>query len=148
MNNQSFFSSANNSNMFLPNLQLKLDHKNFFLWKHTISTALEAFGLEKFLLSTSKPEMFTPSPTTDQRSSSTTINPDYTTWKQKDRLILLWLRSHLSEQILGYTISATTTHEAWLKIDTLFQATSEARVNQLRDQLHHTQKGSVYYGVC
>lgn len=130
--------------MILPNLQIKLNHKNYYIWRSTIISALEAFGLENFIVPNNAPSlMITSQPNTEQTQSTSIPNPEYTTWKKNDILILLWIRSHLCEQMLGHIARTTTTADALQAIDQSFQAESQARVNQLHDDLHRTPKGNM-----
>ncbi|CAN0910576.1 Retrovirus-related Pol polyprotein from transposon RE1, partial [Linum grandiflorum] len=135
-------SASSSINFQIPPISIKLDRDNYSLWRATIISSLEAFNLE--------PHVFAPNPPSATRFVTSAAgdateepNPAFTTWKQRDRFILLWLRSTLSERALSVVVRATTAHMAWQTIDRSFQAQTRARRMQLKLQLQSLSKGSL-----
>jgi gag-polypeptide of LTR copia-type len=57
-------------------------------------------------------------------------------------MILGWLRSSLSREILAQVVSAKTYADLWQTLQRSFSATSRARLSELRRKLQNTSKGS------
>ncbi|XLR15048.1 hypothetical protein S83_042986, partial [Arachis hypogaea] len=60
-----------------------------------------------------------------------------------DKLVLLWLHSHISENVLAYVIACETSRSTWIALEELFDAQSSARDNYLKTTLQDLQKGSL-----
>ncbi|CAM8945721.1 unnamed protein product [Rhodiola kirilowii] len=145
-------SDASHQNFHFPKLAIRLDRSNYSLWRSTVRSALEAFGLDSFLTDTSQP---TPTvvipaiPPLDPANSSTAVpeqiiqNPDFAPWIKRDRLILLWIRSTLTTPLLGMVARASTSAEAWCILARTFHAQTGARQMHLRQQLQTLTKGSL-----
>ncbi|KAL4573020.1 hypothetical protein LXL04_019813 [Taraxacum kok-saghyz] len=142
-------------NFQIPAITIKLDHKNFSLWRTTIVSALEAFDLESFVLDPKPPSETievpavaaapaTPTSAAVQAAPATTQpNPEYTLWKKRDRFVLLWLKSTLSDHASALVARSTSSHAAWQTIEKLFQAQTRATRMQLKVQLQTLTKGSM-----
>lgn len=88
-------------NFQIPSITIKLDRNNYSLWCTTITSALETFDLQDFILNPKPPAESievaaipaTPatatSPTVAVVPATTAPNPDYSIWKKKDRFVLL-----------------------------------------------------------
>ncbi|CAN0829352.1 Retrovirus-related Pol polyprotein from transposon RE1 [Linum grandiflorum] len=126
----------------IPPISIKLDRDNYSLWRPIALSTLEAFNLESHVLAPQPPST-TRFVTSAAGEAVEEPNPSYTTWKQKDRFVLLWLRSTLSERALSVVVRATTAHLAWQTIDRSFQAQTRARRMQLKVQLQSMSKGSL-----
>ncbi|CAN0879761.1 Retrovirus-related Pol polyprotein from transposon RE1 [Linum grandiflorum] len=135
-------SSSSALNLQIPPITIKLDRDNYNLWRATILSALELFNLESHVLS-HQPPSATRFVTTAAGDATEEPNPAFTTWKQKDRFVLLWLRSTLSERSLSLVVRATTAHLAWQMISSSFQSQTRARRMQLKVQLQSLSKGSL-----
>ena len=75
-------------------MTVKLDNSNYIVWKHQISMVLETYSLielldeihlvlEKFLKDLSG-------------TVTTVLNPDYLTWKSKEKALLTFISSTLT----------------------------------------------------
>ena len=144
--NASLLTLANNSSsnltLQLPPITIKLDRENFSLWRSTIISALETFKLESFILA--------PSPPTETRISTTPDgvttnepNLDFLIWKKRDRFVLLWIKSTLSERALSLVVRATSSYMAWIAIEKTFQAQTRVRRMAMKVQLQTLTKGSL-----
>ncbi|XP_028555712.1 uncharacterized protein LOC114580927 [Dendrobium catenatum] len=64
---------------------------------------------------------------------------EYKIWQTADSNLLSALFSTISQYILPYIITSTTTHEAWTVLERRLQPTSRSRVIQLKNELYHVQ---------
>ncbi|GFP98119.1 hypothetical protein PHJA_001956000 [Phtheirospermum japonicum] len=119
---------------------VRLDRSNYFLWRGTVRSALEANELESFLVSGNAPPTTLP-PKTD--STFREPNPAFPVWNRKDKLILLWVRSTLTTPLLGHVARATTTSEVWTMLEQMFHSQTRARQIHLKQQLQTLSKGSM-----
>ncbi|KAI0497455.1 hypothetical protein KFK09_020682 [Dendrobium nobile] len=62
---------------------------------------------------------------------------DYTRWQVIDNNLLSALFSTISQYILPYIITSTTTHEAWTVLERRLQPTTRSLVIQLKNELYH-----------
>lgn len=97
-------------NFQIPSITVKFDRTNYPLWRTTIITPLEAFDPEDSVLNPQPPTetIIVPAvaavPTTDTTPTivvtPATIapNPDYVVWKKRDRFVLLWQISTMTNQ--------------------------------------------------
>ncbi|XP_050115944.1 uncharacterized protein LOC126593845 [Malus sylvestris] len=74
---------------------------------------------------------------------TSTPNPAYESWYEKDQNILIWLNSTLSEDILPFTVGVSTSRELWRILEQRFAAGSDTHIHQLRSQLQSCQKGNM-----
>ncbi|KAL8161600.1 hypothetical protein V2J09_013089 [Rumex salicifolius] len=86
-------SSSSHSQIHFPNLSVKLDLDNNFSWKSVVFSTLEAFDIDEFVRD--KP-MDKPA----EGENDAEVLEAYRTWRKKDHLVLVWLRSTLSERLL------------------------------------------------
>lgn len=80
----------------------RLTRTNFLAWKSQIIPLLHGHKLQKYLISSPPPDSIV-------LDGKSVTNPAHDHWCQQDQLILAWLRSSLSESILGEVVSSTTT---------------------------------------
>ncbi|KAL4571540.1 hypothetical protein LXL04_018301 [Taraxacum kok-saghyz] len=120
-NNNNILGFATNSTFQIPSINIKLETSNYSLWRTTIISTLETFDLDSFMFSRTPPDetravqpAITP-PTTEP-------NPSYQQWKKRDRYVLLWLKSTLSERSLSIVARGSSSRTSWLAIETTFQA--------------------------
>ncbi|KAH9658932.1 protein kinase domain-containing protein [Citrus sinensis] len=73
----------------------------------------------------------------------TTSNPEYQVWKKHDHILLSWLLSSLSEEVLGTVVDCSTSFEVWTTLSNQFGARTRARILHLRTQIQTTKKGSL-----
>ncbi|KAI4324017.1 hypothetical protein L6164_023585 [Bauhinia variegata] len=90
-----------------PNRSIKLDRDNYFLCRTTALSFLEAFDMEGFV--------------TDLTLAPSLVDiDDYTIWKRKDPMILLWLKTHIGDKMLHNVARSTTSRDAWVTLETIF----------------------------
>ncbi|KAL4575776.1 hypothetical protein LXL04_011862 [Taraxacum kok-saghyz] len=131
-------------NLQIPPLSIKLDRHNYSLWQTTIISALETFELDTFVLSPNPPAETIPVlPAAADAPPTTAPNPDFQLWKKRDRLVLLWLKSTLSESSLAIVAQSTSSHQAWTAIDKTYQAQTRARRMSMHTELQNLTNGSL-----
>ena len=59
-------------------------------------------------------------------------NPEFIKWRRLDRLILSWIYSTLTPDIMSQIVGYESSHEAWIALQRIFFASSKARIMQLR----------------
>lgn len=71
-------------------------------------------------------------------ATANSINPAFQTWEQQDQLLLSWLQSTISRDMLTRIIGCKTSSQLWDKIHEHFQINTQARSRQLRCELRAT----------
>nr|KAJ0204360.1 hypothetical protein LSAT_V11C500243480 [Lactuca sativa] len=133
-----------NSSIQIPPLSIKLEIANYCLWRSTIISALETFDLESIVLDTKPPtETRTVAAPTPTDPPTIEINLEFQQWKKRDRYVLLWLKSTLSERALATIARATSSRLAWIALEKHFQAQTRARQMSMKVQLQSLSKGSL-----
>lgn len=138
--------TASSQNLQIPPINIKLDRDNYDLWRSTIVSALETFDLESFILKPNPPpETYMPTVSADNPKTERIpqLNPDFITWKKRDRFVLLWIKSTLSERALALVVRASSSHMAWTSIEKTFQSQIRARQMAMKLQLQTLTKGSL-----
>ncbi|KAF5460331.1 hypothetical protein F2P56_020209 [Juglans regia] len=69
------------------------------------------------------------------------LNPDYLSWQKTNQMILSILFSSLADSVIGHVITAGTSRELWLKLESMFSSHSQAKEFQVRFQLTNLSKG-------
>lgn len=75
-------------------------------------------------------------------NTTTTINPEYTTWVKQDQILLGWLLSSLTEPVLAQIIGLETSADVWNALQRHFASSSRSRIMQLRRELQLLKKGN------
>ncbi|GAV69740.1 UBN2_3 domain-containing protein [Cephalotus follicularis] len=124
---------------FSPNLQhfitIKLSQTNYLLWKTQLTPILKAYN---FLDLVHGDEPCPPQLTSEDNPAS--LNPSYTSWCQRDQLVLSWINASLSETTLPLVIGKNTSAEAWSALAQAFGSPSHTRILQLHMQLQNLKK--------
>ncbi|CAN0837920.1 Retrovirus-related Pol polyprotein from transposon RE1 [Linum grandiflorum] len=134
--------SSSSLALLIPPITVQLDRDNYSLWRSTVVSSLEAFDLESHVLKPTPPAQTRLVATAEGEATSET-NPAFTAWKKRDRFVLLWLRSTLTERALSSVVRATTAHTAWTTIERSFQSQTRARRMHLKAQLQSFSKGAL-----
>ncbi|KAI4297811.1 hypothetical protein L6164_037676 [Bauhinia variegata] len=102
--------------------------ENYFFWRTTILSTLAAFDMDGFVNGdiTVPPQYIQVASTNNesQELAQTIMNPEYTTWKKTDRLVLLWIKLLTTDKILGNIARATSAREAWETLEKMFYSQS------------------------
>lgn len=65
-------------------------------------------------------------------------NPVFLKWEQQDQLLLSWMQSTISRDILTWVIYCITYLQLWEEIHEFIQIHTQAQYRQLRCELHAT----------
>uniref|UniRef100_A0A803QN75 Retrotransposon Copia-like N-terminal domain-containing protein n=1 Tax=Cannabis sativa TaxID=3483 RepID=A0A803QN75_CANSA len=122
------------SNSLTSSLTIKLDRTNYLAWKSQVVPTVIGHDLDEILFNNIHPP-----PTLITRET----NPNFKQWKKRDQLLLSWLRSSMSEGILGSVAAHSTSFEVWKSLEQKFSGQSKARLLQLKSQLTNIQKGNM-----
>ncbi|RVW50500.1 Retrovirus-related Pol polyprotein from transposon TNT 1-94 [Vitis vinifera] len=134
--------NALSSTRFVPinfnhSLSVKLDNKNFLIWKQQIVSAIRGYGLQKFVFSDDEvPVQFL----TREDARSGKATKEFLEWEQQDQLLLSWLLSSVSESILPRLVGCDTSSLLWGRLEQYFASQTRAKAKQFKTQLQHTKK--------
>ena len=98
------------SSRFVPinfnhSLSVKLDSRNFLIWKQQIISAIQGYGLQKFVFSNNEvPIQFI----TREDARFGKATKEFLEWEQQDQLLLFWLFSSVSKSILPRLVGCDT----------------------------------------
>ena len=111
-------------------LLVNLDKNNYILWKTPMENVIFANGFEDYIegLKVCPPK----------ETSFGNSNPEFIQWRRYDSMILRWIFSTLTSEIIGKIVSFQTSHAAWTALQQIFSASSKARIMQLRLEFQRT----------
>ncbi|KAH9673912.1 retrovirus-related pol polyprotein from transposon RE1 [Citrus sinensis] len=113
------------------------------IWKSQILSFVRANGLEDLLDgSKTSPDQFLQSEA-ESASIDAELNPVYTTWKRKDQLLLSWLMSSISVEILSLVVNSETPLKLWTSLEQQFGSETSAKKVHLKIMLNNLRKGSM-----
>lgn len=121
---------------------IKLDRSNYTIWKSQIvfSTSNE---LEN-LLDGSRPcpDQFLAVDSTNPDTVAQEI-PAYAAWKKQDQILMSWLLSCISVEILSLGVTSKTSHKLWTSLEQQFGSETAAKKVHLKIMLNNLKKGSI-----
>ena len=122
---------------------IKLNQNNFMLWRSQVISSIRTNELEGFIDGSHicPPRVFIN--LGQDQTIVITPNPEYQVWKKQDHILLSWLLSSLSEEVLGTVVDCSTSFEVWTTLSNQFGARTRARILHLRTQIQTTKKGSL-----
>lgn len=129
------FSHSSITQISIP-VSIKLDRTNFLTWKSQIEPIVDGHGLAKHL----DPAISPP----DRQlviDNQNLDNPAFLPWYMQDRLLLGWLRSTISGDILSQYVKCQTAASLWTDLHQAYSAVSSARIMEMRRLLQSTTKG-------
>ncbi|KAJ3701119.1 hypothetical protein LUZ61_004824 [Rhynchospora tenuis] len=118
-------------------IQTVLSHDNFLLWRSQITPVLRGHGLIGYVDGSKT----VPAPVITNGDNVVISNPEFQEWQQQDQLILAWLFSSLSQQVLAQVVNCQTSAELWRCLNTFHTSQSVAKVLDLRLQLQTIKRG-------
>ncbi|KAL5789587.1 hypothetical protein ACOSQ2_004475 [Xanthoceras sorbifolium] len=116
-------------------LTVKLDNSNFLLWRQQVLAAIKGNRLSSFI----DPEVQSP----DRFNIDGSVNEEFLDWEQQDQILLVWMLSSITQELLPEFVGYHTTCEAWKSIEQLFASQSKANVMQLKLQLQTLKKAGL-----
>ncbi|KAL5537452.1 hypothetical protein UlMin_045608 [Ulmus minor] len=117
----SSFAPASGLQFFNHTLPVKLDRSNYVIWRSQIDNVIYANGFENFIEGLSVcPEKTVPG----------VINPECVNWRRQDRLILSWIYSTLTPEVMAQIVGHTTSSSAWKALEKIFSSSSRAPIGE------------------
>ena len=138
-------SAAISLTTFLPPVTEKLTRANHQSWKAQVVSALRGAQLADWLEATATPpEKFlaAEAPADGKEAEPPKANPDFAPWVAKDQMVLSYLLTNLSKEILGHVNTEVTAKGAWAKIEGMFASQSRAKIIMTRMALANATKGT------
>ena len=118
---------------------IKLDDKNYFLWRRQVLATVKGHNLLHYIDRTAKvPQQFA----LLEDALVDRVSEEFLLWKQQDQLLLPWLMASMSESILTHVVECDITWQVWEKIQAYFASHTKAQVQRLKTELRNTSKGS------
>lgn len=114
---------------------LKLTETNHSLWKTQFQPILKGYGLTSFIDGTKEiPPRTLP--------DSDEINPLFAEYEIQDSLLVGWLNSTLTPEVLCHVRGISTAKGVWDKLESYFAPKTRAHMMSLKKQLHSLNKGN------
>lgn len=126
--------STRSNFVFSLKISEKLNEKNFLVWRQQVEPYINAHNLDDYLVAPIIPPRFL----TAQDRATGTLNPEFRQWRLKDQMLLSWLQSTLSGEILARVVGCSHAYELWNKLLTYFHKQMRAKARQLRVELRAT----------
>jgi hypothetical protein len=121
----------------------KLNRTNHQSWKVQVLSTLRGAQLANWLKANSAPlEKFMPKKKPDDDNELPVTNPSYATWIAKEQMVLSYLLTNISKEILDHVNTEDTTRVAWTAIEALFASQSRAKIISARMALTTASKGT------
>ncbi|KAL5823883.1 hypothetical protein ACOSQ3_021861 [Xanthoceras sorbifolium] len=113
-------------------LTVKLDNNNFLLWRQHVLVAIKGNLLSSFIDSAvSPPARF---------NNDGFVSEVFLDCEQQDQILLCWMLSSITQEVLPKFVGYLTASEAWDSIVQLFASQSKANIMQLKLQLQTLKK--------
>ncbi|GAU47127.1 hypothetical protein TSUD_247490 [Trifolium subterraneum] len=112
----------------------KLTEQNYHLWRQQVEPYINAHSLDDLIGPAPAPPRFL----TVADHASATLNPLYRKWRRQDQMLLSWLQSTLSSEILARFLGSRTSQDLWGKIVSYFHKQLRAKARTLRVELRST----------
>nr|KYP51537.1 hypothetical protein KK1_026564 [Cajanus cajan] len=119
---------------FSHTISKKMDTKNYLLWCQQVKPVIKGHRLHHFLVNPQIPQKYLS--IIDRDSGQ--VSESYLAWEQQDQLLLSWLQSSMSKDILTRVIGCKTSFQLRDKIHSYFHSHMNAKARQLRNELRST----------
>ncbi|KAL4566494.1 hypothetical protein LXL04_030610 [Taraxacum kok-saghyz] len=116
---------------------IKLTANNFPVWRCQVESTLIGLDLDVYISSVQQP----PKQLTTEKNGSKS-NPEYLLWYRQDQTIISAILGCCSDSIQPLISSATTSREAWKRLNASFASESRSRVISLKSKLVKNPKGT------
>nr|KYP37941.1 hypothetical protein KK1_040830 [Cajanus cajan] len=126
--------SSSPSLTFAHTISEKLDTKNYLLGCQQVEPVIKGHRLHHFLVN---PQIL-PKFLTVSNKDENRVSKEYLAWEQQDQLLLSWLQSSMSKDMLARVIGCKSSFQIWDKIHAYFHAHTNAKARQLHSDLRST----------
>ncbi|KAM2560809.1 hypothetical protein TB1_011945 [Malus domestica] len=115
----------------------KLTRHNYITWRSLFLPILKRFKLLGLVNGTD----ICPSQFVCDSTCTRVLNPAYDVWCDRDQILMIWINSTLSEDLLPLTVSMDDSRSLWLSLEKRFSGASRSHVQSLRAKIQTIQKG-------
>ncbi|CAN6547905.1 unnamed protein product [Malus baccata var. baccata] len=115
----------------------KLNRQNYITWRSLFIPVLKRFKL----LGLVNGEDLCPPPFVRDLSGTCVPNASFETWCERDQILMIWINSTLSEDLLPLTIGMEDSRSLWQSLERRFSGASRTHVHSLRSKIQTIQKG-------
>ncbi|KAE9614328.1 hypothetical protein Lalb_Chr05g0226751 [Lupinus albus] len=129
---------AISSPLVLPLPSMKLNEKNYLVWRHFMIATLTSNKANRFILGTKIPHQFI----NDNDRLINRINPAFLSREEVDQSIFSWILNSLSESLQRRGVGCVHSWQLWEELDSYCDSQTKARSRQLRSQLRSISQGS------
>lgn len=116
---------------------LKLKETNYLAWKTQFLPIIKCYNLNRHIDGTTEPTPIITNSTTSQPEP----NPEYLKWIQEDQLLLSWICSSLTEEVMPYVTGLESAFDAWNSLSEAFGTSNSAKRVQLHIALQNLSLG-------
>ena len=120
-------------------MTVKLDYKNYLVWRHQIEMVLEAYSIINFI----EDNLEAPYPLLKDSSGNytTEANSEYIQWRNRGQTLFTFINSTLSPSILALTVGQKSGRGVWKILEKRFASVSRSHILSLRNELMSLKKG-------
>lgn len=119
-------------------ISVKLDDKNFLIWKQQVLFAIYGHELEKYI---EGPDSWPQKFTSTENAQRGGVNAEYKSWKKQDQLLMSWLLSSMTEAMLIRVVGCDMAYQVWERVQEFFASQTRAKIRQFKTELRNTKKG-------
>ncbi|XP_070660475.1 uncharacterized protein [Malus domestica] len=114
----------------------KLTRHNYITWRSLFLPVLKRFKLLGLVNGTD----VCPPPFVTDSSGSQVSNPAFETWCDRDQILMIWINSTLSEDLLPLTVGMDDSRSLWHSLERRFSGASRTHIHSLRSKIQTIQK--------
>ncbi|XP_020571647.1 uncharacterized protein LOC110018626 [Phalaenopsis equestris] len=118
-------------------LPLKLTPNNYPSWRAQVQSLLQGYNLLGYI----NGDIPEPTPTIIQEGFEVT-NPDHAFWVQQDQLLLHAMFASISEPLMAYIASSSSSRDAWDKLTQMYANRSRSHILFLKERLSQATRGN------
>lgn len=115
----------------------KLNCQNYITWRSLFIRVLKRFKLLGLVNGTD----LCPSPLVSDSSGSRVLNSMFDLWCECDQILMIWINSTLSKDLLPLTVGMDDSKSLWQSLEHRFAGASRTHVHSLRSKIQTIQKG-------
>ena len=115
----------------------KLNCQNYITWRSLFIPVLKRFKLLRLITGTD----LCPPHFVYDLSGSRVNNLDFDLWCERDQILMIWINSTLSKDLLPLTVGMDDSRSLWQSLERRFAGASRTHVHSLRSKIQTIQKG-------
>ncbi|CAN6681173.1 unnamed protein product [Malus baccata var. baccata] len=115
----------------------KLNRHNYITWRNLFIPVLKRFKLLGLVIGA---DVCPPQFVIDS-SRSRILNAAYETWCERDQILMIWINSTISKDLLPLTVGLEDSRSLWQSLERRFSGASRTHIHSLRSKIQTIQKG-------